>query len=54
MNKELIGGHLLLIPTDDASRVVLSVPDVDGSDYINASYIDVCIYNQQTCISPLE
>ena len=33
--------------TDDASRVILSVPDVDGSDYINASFIDVRI-NFQT------
>ena len=38
------------VPADDTSRVVLSVPDTSGSDYINASYIDVrmysmCIYN---------
>ena len=31
----------LCVSADDASRVVLSVPDADGSDYINASYIDV-------------
>ena len=33
--------------SDDHSRVVLSVPDEDGSDYINASFIDVsvlCMY----------
>ena len=35
---------LLCISTVDASRVVLSVPDVNGSDYINASYIDVSIH----------
>ena len=27
--------------TDDHCRVVLSVPDENGSDYINASYINV-------------
>ena len=27
----------------DHSRVVLSVPDENGSDYINASYIDVSV-----------
>ncbi len=32
---------LLFISTDDASRVILSVPDSDGSDYINASFINV-------------
>ena len=26
---------------DDHSRVILSVPDEAGSDYINASYINV-------------
>ena len=37
--------HLFLhISTDDASRVVLSAPNADGSDYINASYIDVRIH----------
>ena len=37
--------HLLLcFSAVDASRVVLSVPDVNGSDYINASYIDVSIH----------
>ena len=35
----------LCIPTDDASRVVLSVPDANGSDYINASYIDVRMHS---------
>ena len=34
----------LYLSTVDASRVILSVPDVDGSDYINASYIDVCMH----------
>ena len=33
---------LLFTSADDASRVILSVPDSDGSDYINASFIDVC------------
>lgn len=37
--------HFLLhISTDDASRVVLSVPDAVGSDYINASFINVCMH----------
>ena len=34
---------LLCFSTDDASRVILSVPDSDGNDYINASFIDVRI-----------
>ena len=33
----------MLLYADDASRVVLSVPDALGSDYINASFIDVRI-----------
>ena len=33
----------MLLYADDASRVILSVPDARGSDYINASYIDVRI-----------
>ena len=33
----------MLLYTDDASRVVLSVPDALGNDYINASFIDVSI-----------
>ena len=32
---------LFCISADDASRVILSVPDAFGSDYINASFIDV-------------
>ena len=32
---------ILCICAVDHSRVVLSVPDESGSDYINASYIDV-------------
>ena len=32
---------LFVISADDASRVILSVSDLDGSDYINASFIDV-------------
>ena len=34
----------------DHSRVVLSVPDENGSDYINASYIDVSMYYIILCI----
>ena len=40
----IVTSVFLHISTDDASRVVLSVPDADGSDYINASYIDVRIH----------
>ena len=29
------------ISADDSSRVVLSVPNTSGTDYINASFIDV-------------
>ena len=36
---------------DDHSRVVLSVPDDSGSDYINASYIDVSVKLCE-CYSP--
>ena len=32
---------LCIFPPVDHSRVVLSIPDENGSDYINASYIDV-------------
>ena len=33
---------MLLCHTDDQSRVCLNeIPDVEGSDYINASFIDV-------------
>ena len=32
------------VPTDDSSRVVLqNCPGVDGSDYINASHVDVSL-----------
>ena len=34
-------GVLFLLSLDDHSRVVLSTPDEKGSDYINASFIDV-------------
>ena len=40
---------LLCISTVDASRVVVSVPDIEGSDYINASYIDVRIHVMIKC-----
>ena len=42
----------IYIPPDDHSRVVLSAPDEDGSDYINASYIDVSIFIIYTHIQP--
>ena len=29
------------LATDDSSRVVLSVPNTSGTDYINASFVDV-------------
>ena len=35
---------ILSVTPDDHSRVVLSAPDEEGSDYINASYIDVSIF----------
>lgn len=31
--------------TDDSHRVTLDeIPNTEGSDYINASFIEVCIY----------
>ena len=36
--------------TDNHSRVVLSVTDKDGSDYINASFIDVSVLCTMSCI----
>ena len=29
------------LAADDSSRVVLSVPNTSGTDYINASFVDV-------------
>ena len=29
--------------TDDFSRVVLAVPDSQGNDYVNASFVDVSL-----------
>ena len=40
----------MTLPTDDHSRVVLSVPDEDGSDYINASFIDVSVLYMYACM----
>ena len=37
--------HVRIINIVDHARVVLSVPDENGSDYINASYIEVCSIN---------
>ena len=36
-----LNAFIMTLHSDDHSRVVLSVPDEDGSDYINASFIDV-------------
>ena len=36
-------GVLFLLSLDDHSRVVLCTPDEKGSDYINASFIDVSV-----------
>ena len=35
--------HIMLYisAADDSSRVVLSVPNTSGTDYINASFVDV-------------
>ena len=33
------------LPTDDNNRVKLMVPSEDGTDYINASYVDVSEWN---------
>ena len=30
-----------IFSADDSSRVVLSVPNTSGTDYINASFVDV-------------
>ena len=32
---------MYVIAADDSSRVALSVPNASGTDYINASFIDV-------------
>ena len=32
---------LVSFPADDSSRVVLSVPNTSGTDYINASFVNV-------------
>ena len=41
----LIRRGCLSSSTDDASRVKLeAVSDIEGSDYINASYIDVSLF----------
>ena len=34
---------MFVIATDDSSRVVLSMPNSIGTDYINASFVDVSI-----------
>ena len=37
----IMAKQIFVLSADDASRVILFVPDADGSDYINASFIDV-------------
>ena len=41
---------IMTLHSDDHSRVVLSVPDADGSDYINASFIDVSVLYMYACL----
>ena len=47
-NNMLMNIHVIInihLHSDDFNRVVLSeIPDVEHSDYINASYVDVSTY----------